>query len=186
MSAAAHAASTKDRTLIACIGDEVRPNLRSVGGEGFLPLDLRRGTEADDPRWASSALHHTQDSITGLLLAGVGHVDKGKKNFLIVDASACSFSWSSTSRRISWLIRYLPCSSGLALCCPWTFPATRLAPPHRDAAGNDRGVVPRVHLERRHRDPPPQPACACPYLRSCPQPRRSRRFLHPARSLRLD
>ena len=31
-----------------------------------------------------------QDSITGLLLAGVGHInEQQKKNFLIVDASAC-------------------------------------------------------------------------------------------------
>ena len=31
-----------------------------------------------------------QDSITGLLLAGIGHVnDHQKKNFLIVDSSAC-------------------------------------------------------------------------------------------------
>ncbi|CED85124.1 vacuolar atp synthase [Phaffia rhodozyma] len=40
--------SAKNRTLIACIGDE--------------------------------------DSITGLLLAGTGHIEKGKKNFLVVDA----------------------------------------------------------------------------------------------------
>ena len=31
-----------------------------------------------------------QDSITGLLLAGIGHVnDHQKKNFLIVDSSGC-------------------------------------------------------------------------------------------------
>lgn len=33
----------------------------------------------------------TQDSITGLLLAGIGHVnEQQKKNFLIVDSSKCS------------------------------------------------------------------------------------------------
>lgn len=30
----------------------------------------------------------TQDTITGLLLAGTGHIDpRGKKNFLVVDSS---------------------------------------------------------------------------------------------------
>jgi len=30
-----------------------------------------------------------QDTITGMLLAGTGHInDKGKKNFLVVDSSA--------------------------------------------------------------------------------------------------
>lgn len=28
-----------------------------------------------------------QDSITGLLLAGIGHIDKGSKNFLIASES---------------------------------------------------------------------------------------------------
>jgi hypothetical protein len=29
-----------------------------------------------------------QDTITGLLLAGIGNVERGKKNFLVVDTSA--------------------------------------------------------------------------------------------------
>ena len=28
-----------------------------------------------------------QDTITGLLLAGIGQVERGKKNFLVVDSS---------------------------------------------------------------------------------------------------
>lgn len=36
------------------------------------------------------ALANLQDSITGLLLAGIGHIDnQQKKNFLIVDGSTC-------------------------------------------------------------------------------------------------
>jgi vacuolar-type H+-ATPase subunit F/Vma7 len=62
---AAHA-SFKDRNLIAVIGDEVQTS-------------------------SISTLHcslPTQDSITGLLLAGIGHIDEHqKKNFLIVDSS---------------------------------------------------------------------------------------------------
>ena len=62
--------SFKDRNLIAVIGDEV--------GFPFSPsLEIFA--------WIS-----TQDSITGLLLAGIGHVnEQQKKNFLVVDASTC-------------------------------------------------------------------------------------------------
>ena len=36
----------------------------------------------------ADTLHVSQDSITGLLLAGIGHInEKHEKNFLIVDAS---------------------------------------------------------------------------------------------------
>ncbi|KAF5374873.1 hypothetical protein D9758_000059 [Tetrapyrgos nigripes] len=55
----------KDRNLIAVIGDEVLC------------------------KFGSETLPHTsqQDSITGLLLAGVGHVnEQQKKNFLVVDS----------------------------------------------------------------------------------------------------
>ncbi|KAF8641024.1 hypothetical protein AX17_000669 [Amanita inopinata Kibby_2008] len=59
--------SYKDRTLIAVIGDEVSRAL--LFGTTQLPDDA------------------LQDSITGLLLAGVGHVNQQQqKNFLIVDA----------------------------------------------------------------------------------------------------
>jgi V-type H+-transporting ATPase subunit F len=35
-----------------------------------------------------SATHRLQDSITGLLLAGIGHINEHqKKNFLVVDSS---------------------------------------------------------------------------------------------------
>lgn len=35
-----------------------------------------------------SATYHFQDSITGLLLAGIGHInEQQKKNFLVVDSS---------------------------------------------------------------------------------------------------
>jgi hypothetical protein len=51
----------KDRNFLAVIGDEVCP----------LPK-----------------LADSQDSVTGLLLAGIGHITQDqKKNFLIVDAS---------------------------------------------------------------------------------------------------
>jgi hypothetical protein len=51
----------KDRNFLAVIGDEVCP----------LPK-----------------LADCQDSVTGLLLAGIGHITQDqKKNFLIVDAS---------------------------------------------------------------------------------------------------
>jgi len=51
----------KDRNFLAVIGDEV------------CPL----------PKFTDS-----QDSVTGLLLAGIGHITQDqKKNFLIVDAS---------------------------------------------------------------------------------------------------
>lgn len=59
--------SFKDRTLIAVIGDEVRR----------------------PPFIASTCPNSAQDSITGLLLAGVGHINEHqKKNFLVVDSSA--------------------------------------------------------------------------------------------------
>ena len=60
------------RNLLAVIGDEAR----------VIPLNI--------PTRTQRAL---QDSITGLLLAGIGHVGpQQKKNFLIVDSSAyCSY-----------------------------------------------------------------------------------------------
>ena len=53
----------KDRNFLAVIGDEV----------GSLP-------------W--NCVDLMQDSVTGLLLAGIGHINQDqKKNFLIVDSS---------------------------------------------------------------------------------------------------
>lgn len=59
--------SYKDRNLIAVIGDEVGHPVQY--GLCFL--------RSPPP----------QDSITGLLLAGIGHVNEQQKNFLVVDAS---------------------------------------------------------------------------------------------------
>ena len=62
------ATSFKDRNLLAVIGDEVRvPKYQAIE--------------------TISNLYALQDTITGLLLAGIGNVDKGKKNFLVVDSS---------------------------------------------------------------------------------------------------
>ena len=59
--------SFKDRNLLAVIGDEVHVNSLSRND-----INLRS----------------FQDSITGLLLAGVGHINENqKKNFLVVDSS---------------------------------------------------------------------------------------------------
>ena len=61
-------AEFKDRSLIAVIGDEVSVHSFIVRYNKF------------------------QDSITGLLLAGVGHVnEQQKKNFLVVDSSLYRF-----------------------------------------------------------------------------------------------
>ena len=58
----------KERNLLAVIGDEVRAMCHSLCSETDLGY---------------------QDTITGLLLAGIGHVERGKKNFLVVDSSTC-------------------------------------------------------------------------------------------------
>lgn len=71
-----HAAS-KDRVLIAVIGDEV--------GSGRLSKEGRDAKEDGADRCVS--FDGEQDSITGLLLAGIGHIDKGTKNFLIANES---------------------------------------------------------------------------------------------------
>jgi V-type H+-transporting ATPase subunit F len=55
----------KDRNFLAVIGDEVDPH--------------------NPP---GNCVDLLQDSVTGLLLAGIGHINQDqKKNFLIVDAS---------------------------------------------------------------------------------------------------
>lgn len=72
-----------------------------------------------------------QDTITGLLLAGIGQVERGKKNFLVVDSSKCL----STSD-----ISLITCSL-------------------RDAGICHRGSLPRVHRAEGHRHPPHKPAC---------------------------
>jgi hypothetical protein len=72
-----------------------------------------------------------QDSVTGLLLAGIGHVDnQQKKNFLIVDSSTPD---SHTWRAI------------LTLC--------------RDTDERHRVGIPGLYRTKRYRYPPDQPAC---------------------------
>ena len=71
------ASSFKDRNLLAVIGDEVLFFLT------FLPLYT----------------YKYQDSITGLLLAGVGHINEHqKKNFLVVDSSMVATSRPPSER----------------------------------------------------------------------------------------
>lgn len=61
------ATAFKDRNLLAVIGDEVRA-FSTVCSTATERL-------------------YAQDTITGLLLAGIGNVERGKKNFLVVDSS---------------------------------------------------------------------------------------------------
>lgn len=63
----------KDRNLLAVIGDEVRISHFYQG----IPI-----------------VNFLQDSITGLLLAGVGHLNGQQKNFLVVDASKRATTFS--------------------------------------------------------------------------------------------
>ena len=73
----------RDRTLIATIGDEVS-SLSSLSSQVVPPHQFRNSS------YRPSA--PSQDTITGLLLAGTGHIDgRGKKNFMVVDSSAFSF-----------------------------------------------------------------------------------------------
>jgi V-type H+-transporting ATPase subunit F len=66
--AMASSATFKNRTLLAVIGDEVS-----------------KPTKVGYPKYFMFVL---QDTITGLLLAGIGHINENqKKNFLVVDAS---------------------------------------------------------------------------------------------------
>lgn len=102
----------KDRTLIATIGDEVRVLARTR----CLQQPSPACTLTSSPL-GSRSRSPSQDTITGLLLAGTGHVDaRGKKNFLVVDSSE-----SSTTRHgspVSVVIRRprtSKCSSLLAL-----------------------------------------------------------------------
>ncbi|GKT69972.1 LOW QUALITY PROTEIN: V-type proton ATPase subunit F [Colletotrichum tofieldiae] len=63
-------ADMKDRQFLAVIGDEVRAS-RTPRTQRMQPLTIE------------------QDSVTGLLLAGIGHVSTGadqEKNFLVVDS----------------------------------------------------------------------------------------------------
>ncbi|SPO05848.1 probable vacuolar ATP synthase subunit F [Cephalotrichum gorgonifer] len=63
-------ADFKDREFIAVIGDEASPHPRRIPHR-------------------PSPISHRPDSVTGLLLAGIGHVTtspKAQRNFLVVDA----------------------------------------------------------------------------------------------------
>lgn len=86
----------KDRTLLAVIGDEVG-SYRFVSGmmEEIVTL-MGQGGEVEYQRRSQRTLRALkltkQDSVTGLLLAGIGNVDQQqKKNFLIVDGSEFIF-----------------------------------------------------------------------------------------------
>jgi len=73
-----------------------------------------------------------KDSITGLLLAGVGHInEQQKKNFLIVDSSACS----------------APLKSGSCLLA------------YRDTSVYDRVRISGVYRTPGHRYPAHHPNC---------------------------
>ena len=83
-----------------------------------------------------------QDSVTGLLLAGIGDIDKDQnKNFLIMDASESTFA-SLISRE----------QFGLT---------------NRDPNDGHRVDFPGVHGAQGYRYPPHQPACQCPSVSIC-------------------
>ena len=64
--------SFKDRNLLAVIGDEVG-HLSTLQDITLIQMLL-------------------QDTVTGLLLAGIGHItQQQKKNFLVVDSSSCLY-----------------------------------------------------------------------------------------------
>ncbi len=82
-------ASTKDRVLISVMGDEVGAQALCVRLRPRLTPPALCPSPGQPPRTPRKSAPLLQDSVTGLLLAGIGHVDsKNKPNFLVVDASA--------------------------------------------------------------------------------------------------
>lgn len=71
-----------------------------------------------------------KDTITGLLLAGIGHVERGKKNFLVVDTSEYQ--------------PYMRYDTHSNIRC-------------RDTSVRHRSFLPRVHRTERHCHPPHKP-----------------------------
>src|ERR1700738_3115584 len=69
----------------------------TIQGSDSYSLDWRRSMYSKSQHWVPPQqpsvwdvpmLTLLQDTITGLLLAGIGHVnEKGKKNFFVVDSS---------------------------------------------------------------------------------------------------
>lgn len=90
---AAGAASGADRHLIASIGDEVRTGVvRVIVRPPRSPSLTIYAIPGGNCLRTSTSPHRPiaahKDTITGMLLAGTGHVsEKGKKNFLVVDSS---------------------------------------------------------------------------------------------------
>jgi V-type H+-transporting ATPase subunit F len=86
----------KGRNLLAVIGDEVR-SLRIMHAERERARAPHRITSAPSPQPTCNMRSDTQDSVTGLLLAGIGNVDEHqKKNFMVVDASTLTTAGAST------------------------------------------------------------------------------------------
>ena len=96
--------------------------------------------------------------MTGLLLAGIGHVDpQQKKNFLIVDSSKCSIllltlAVVSASERFG--MRF---SGSEDIEYPWV--GWLILVGTRNANKHDRVCVSRVHREEGYRDFAHQPTC---------------------------
>jgi len=125
---------TKERTLLAVIGDEVStaPTSPSCLLRLFARAPYCILLSAPRHTLLLYSYAHDQDSITGLLLAGVGHInDKQEKNFLIVDSktqvSAIEAAFTSFTERkdiaillINQHVRILVslAANARAGCCP--------------------------------------------------------------------
>ena len=81
----------QDGSLIAIIGDEVRRRSTRAGTTNDGPAAVRTTTTRSHPCSPSTTTTFSrprQDTVTGFLLAGVGHKDyRQNTNFLIVDTS---------------------------------------------------------------------------------------------------
>lgn len=143
-----------------------------AGGESGYSLNRRRGM--------ASALHTEaqqgqligvigdEDTVTGFLLAGVGHVDvRRKSNFLIVDSSECivcaaaTFAISLTTHGGKgthfYALNALTSAAVLSLTInPSCLPATPRAS-NRNDEEDDRGRVQGDDVARRHRRGAHQP-----------------------------
>jgi vacuolar-type H+-ATPase subunit F/Vma7 len=87
-----------------------------------------------------------QDSITGLLLAGIGHItDQQRKNFLVVDPSTSSSQYAVTHQPSNH-----PTNSGSA---------GTAAILHRDPNVRHRSCIPRLYRTKRHCHSSDQPTC---------------------------
>ncbi|KYK59548.1 ATPase, V1 complex, subunit F, eukaryotic [Drechmeria coniospora] len=92
-------ADFKDRQFLAVIGDEVSASARP--SETKPP---RRPPRHRPRRQATDGESPAQDSVTGLLLAGIGHVTAGadaQKNFLVVDSKTDNATIESAFNRFT-------------------------------------------------------------------------------------